>query len=300
MMMSKLLTMTALLALFQQQALAWPQYAPTCEEDIRAAILFRDANVDKSARWGSALKSWYGAGESCPQCADDPCGHHGYHGNWEGLECRGDWIVEDGWSRWSGQKSAKGPCKKITNFHLPDRGLEGPFPEELKYFPNLHEIDLDSNNMIGEMPGWLACLPKLIEIDLEENDFTGTIPREWGNLKMLEEVEVDDNPQLHGCIPQGLPANEHSGKVSFSTDPKIGTSWGGTRINGKRCPDAPMPNCDHTKIPEDAPMPRTSNLTISLPDTPAYDEMTPEEIQEYVQKQLQKDTDERLEISSKP
>jgi hypothetical protein len=299
MMMSKFLSVTlALIA--ATQVSAWPQYAPTCEEDIRAAILFRDANVNKSARWGSALKSWYGAGESCPQCADDPCGNHGYHGNWEGLECRGDWIAEDGWSRWSGQKSAKGPCKKITNFHLPDRGLEGPFPEELKYFMNLHEIDLDSNNMIGEMPAWLACLPKLIEIDLEENDFTGTIPREWGNLKQLEEVEVDDNPQLHGCIPRGLPENEHSGKVSFSTDPKIGTSWGGTRINGKRCPDAPMPSCDHVKIPEDAPMPRTANLTISVPNMPAYEEMTPEEIQEYVQKQMQKDTDERLEISSKP
>merc|ERR1719201_219976 len=216
----------------------------------RARLAPVRADVRRSARWGSALKSWYGGGESCPHCADDPCGSHGYHGNWEGLECRGDWIVEDGWSRWSGQKSAKGPCKKITNFPLPDRGLEGPFPEHLKYFPNLHEIDIDSNAMVGPLPEWLACMSNLIEIDLEENDFTGTIPRAWGNLRQLEEVE--DDPQLHGCIPQDLPANEHGGHVSFSTDPKIGTSWGGTRINGKRCPTAPMPDCAHTKIPEDA------------------------------------------------
>ena len=279
-------TAAALLIAAPQSASAWTQNAPTCEEDIRAAIMFRDANVNRSARWGSALKSWYGAGEACPQCADDPCGNHGYHGNWEGLECRGDWIIEDGWSRWSGQKSAKGPCKKITNFHLPDRGLEGPFPEHLKYFPNLHEIDLDNNAMIGELPEWLACMSNLIEIDLEDNDFTGTIPRTWGNLHQLEEVEVDDNPQLRGCIPHGLPANEHGGKVSFSTDPKIGTSWGGTRINGQRCADAPMPDCSHTKIPEDAPMPSKGTLPEEIELPPGHEDMTEEEAAEYFRQRL--------------
>ena len=277
-------------ALAATSAFAYPQYAPTCEEDIRAAILFREENMNKSARWESALKSWFGAGEECLHCADDPCGNHGYHGNWEGLECRGDWITDDGWSRWSGQKSAKGNCKKITNFHLPDRGLEGPFPEALKYFPNLAEIDMDSNNLIGELPEYFACMPNLIEIDLEENQFTGTIPPAWGNLQKLEEVEVDDNPQLHGCIPHGLPADEHGGKVSFSTDPKIGTSWGGTRINGRRCANAPMPDCSHTKIPEDAPMPRKANIT--LPHHPA--QMTPEEAEEYFRSQLAADTEKRV------
>ena len=101
-------------ALAATSAFAYPQYAPTCEEDIRAAILFREENMNKSARWESALKSWFGAGEECLHCADDPCGNHGYHGNWEGLECRGDWITDDGWSRWSGQKSGKGNCSKAA------------------------------------------------------------------------------------------------------------------------------------------------------------------------------------------
>lgn len=197
-------------------------------------------------------------------------------------------------------EARQGQLQEDHQLPPPRQRPRGPFPEELKYFPNLAEIDLDSNNLIGTLPAWLACMPNLIEIDLEENQFTGTIPREWGNLKKLEEVEVDDNPQLHGCIPYGLPANEHGGKVSFSTDPKIGTSWGGTRINGHRCQDAPMPNCEHTLIPEDAPMPRKANLTIAVPDMghPNYDEMTQEEIQEYVKQQMAKDTDERLEISS--
>jgi len=277
----------ALACLLHQHVFAYPQYAPTCEEDIRAAILFREKNANKSARWQSALKSWYGAGESCLTCADDPCGSHGYHGNWEGLECRGDWICDDEWCHWSGQNAAKGNCKKITNFHLPDRGLEGPIPEELKYFANLAEIDLDSNNLIGELPVWMACMPNLIEIDIEENQFTGSIPREWGNLKKLEEVEIDDNPQLSGCVPQGLPHDERGGKVSFSTDPKIGTSWGGTRINGVRCPNAPMPDCEHAKLPEDAPMPRTKNMT--LPEFNVEGDWSPEQIEEYVRQQLEKD-----------
>ena len=57
-------------ALAATSAFAYPQYAPTCEEDIRAAILFREENMNKSARWESALKSWFGAGEECLHCAD--------------------------------------------------------------------------------------------------------------------------------------------------------------------------------------------------------------------------------------
>jgi len=105
-------------------------------------------------------------------------------------------------------------------------------------------------------------------------------------LHQLEEVEVDDNPQLRGCIPHGLPANEHGGKVSFSTDPKIGTSWGGTRINGQRCADAPMPDCSHTKIPEDAPMPSKGTLPEEIELPPGHEDMTPEEAAEYFRQRL--------------
>ena len=129
-------------------------------------------------------------------------------------------------------------------------------PIEMLYFPNIHEVDLDSNNLQGPIPEWVACMDKLIEFDIEENQLTGTLPPALGNLKHLQEFEVDDNPYLHGCIPDGLPQDETWGEVSFSSDPKIGTSYGGTRISGERCPTGPLPDCAKLrKLPDDAPWP---------------------------------------------
>jgi len=237
-------------------ALAWPENARTCVEDIRAAKLLRDRYKDKSPRWTANLRSWYGAGEDCLDCDDDPCGPS-WHGPWIGLECRGDWLCDrNNWCYWSGPSAAEGPCKKITNFHLPDRGLEGTLPWEMVYFPNLREIDLDSNQFQGPIGEWMACIPGLIEADLEENQLSGTLPRSLGNLKDMLEFEVDDNPYLTGCIPDGLPFDERSGRVSFSSDPKIGTSYGGTRLSGERCATGPLPDCETIRrLPDDAPWP---------------------------------------------
>lgn len=68
--------------------------------------------------------------------------------------------------------------------------------------------------------------------------------------------------------------------MSFSDDPKIGTSWGGTRINGVRCPNKPMPDCSHANLPEDAPMPRKVNAT-----APVSSEKLAE-YETYIRKQL--------------
>ena len=250
-----------------------PIDAPTCVEDIRAAKLFRETYKNKSSRWAAALKDWYGAGKKCLDCPDDPCGDS-WHGQWTGLECRGDWVCDESGNncRWSGVKQAKGSCKRITNFHLPDRGLEGTTPVELVHFPYLHEIDIDSNAFVGPLPPELACISNMIEFDAEENDFTGSIPGVYGYLKRLVEFEVDDCRGLTGCIPEGLPPDERRGYLSFTTDPYVGTSYGGSGLSGERCPNGPF-NLDCaaiTKLPEDAPWPNWyPNPALSQPAEPS-------------------------------
>jgi hypothetical protein len=227
-----------------------------CEKTYGESAFLARARFDVE-RWAAAVKDWYGAGKKCLDCPDDPCGDS-WHGQWTGLECRGDWVCdENDWCEWSGVKAAKGTCKRITNFHLPDRGLEGETPVELVHFPYLHEIDIDSNALVGPLPPELACISNLIEFDAEENDFTGSIPGVYGYWKRLVEFEVDGCRTLTGCIPEGLPADERWGSLSFTTDPYVGTSYGGSGLSGERCPNGPF-NLDCaaiTKLPEDAPWP---------------------------------------------
>merc|ERR1719353_1925969 len=73
--------------------------------------------------------------------------------------------------------------------------------------------------------------------------------------KRLVEFEVDGCRTLTGCIPEGPPADERWGSLSFTTDPYVGTSYGGSGLSGERCPNGPF-NLDCaaiTKLPEDAP-----------------------------------------------
>merc|ERR1712159_762463 len=70
----------------------------------------------------------------------------------------------------------------------------------------------------------------------------------------MGEFEVDDCRGLSGCIPEGLPPDERWGSLSFTSDPYVGTSYGGSGLSGERCPNGPF-NLDCaaiTKLPEDA------------------------------------------------
>ena len=83
--------------------------------------------------------------------------------------------------------------------------------------------------------------------------------------------------------PHGLPANEHGGRC-FSTDPKT-ERRGGTRstpeVRGRALPD-----CSHTKIPEDAPMPSKGTLPEEIELPPGHEDMTEEEAAEYFRQRL--------------
>jgi len=183
---------------------------------------------ERGPEWGGVLATWYEAG------FDDPCGPE--VSEWQspthaGVECRGA-PDRDG-------------ARRITNLHLPDRGLRGSVPRSLGAFRALREIDLDSNSLTGTLPAELACVTSLIELDLANNGgIVGGIPREWGALTLLQELEFELNSGMRGCVPDGLPppavtcaygAGAPAGAppcAPGTRDPIVGTSIRGSGLGG--------------------------------------------------------------------
>lgn len=213
--------------------------AKTSRADVAALFLVKERALsrtgDSGGRWAGAVKNWSGRGDDCLDCEEaDPCGLT-WHGNWKGIECRGQDHLPPHVER------------VVTNFHLPKFGFGGVFYdfEEIALMRNLTEVDMDNNDFTGPLPEWLACLPELVEIDMEANDFTGEVPRGWGNLNNLIEVELEHNNRLGGCIPDGLPPRarwQGWDTSGVSVDPWVGTSYHRTRVRG-RCSTGEMPDC---------------------------------------------------------
>ncbi|CAG9465045.1 unnamed protein product [Pedinophyceae sp. YPF-701] len=190
--------------------------ALTDPRDVLALRTIRAEVEGRDIYWAGAVAEWEG---------DDPCGDS-WEGEWEGISCRG-------------QPTGPGVVRRVTNFHLPDRGLTGPVPRSLALLTALTEIDLDSNALSGPLPPELGCLTALREMDLANNPgITGRIPPEWGRLQALEELEFELNSGMSGCLPRGVPAPARFcgvGCVDFSLDPVVGTSTRGSGIRPWPC-----------------------------------------------------------------
>ena len=246
--------------------------AKTHRADVAALFLVKERALtrtgDSGGRWAGAVKNWSGRGDDCLDCEEaDPCGLT-WHGNWKGIECRGQDHLPPHVER------------RVTNFHLPKFGFGGVFYdfEEIALLKNLTEVDMDNNEFTGPLPEWLACLPELVEIDFTNNHFSGEVPMAWGQLKNLVEVELEYNSGLYGCVPESLPGRARwRGRWSsgFSEDPIVGLSAEGTGIRG-RCPDGGMPECPRPLTEEeiDEIIERNKPLfpVTEEPDEPEYPE----------------------------
>ena len=78
--------------------------------------------------------------------------------------------------------------------HISDMRINGTLPEELCWFPNLRELDMDGGELYGPLPSWIStCFTALTELDMSYNSFTGTIPPQLSLLSALKELELGNN-----------------------------------------------------------------------------------------------------------
>ncbi|CAD7700957.1 unnamed protein product [Ostreobium quekettii] len=161
----------------------------TSQTDLNALYIIKDEVYNRDEHWRAVVDKWSGGG---PNGEDDPCGLD-WRGNWEGVECRG----QDG-KPWEEERF-------VTNIHITDSAVGGPIPLGMSLLHNLIEFDMDGNRLTGPLIPQIACLPNVGELDLANNSIWGPIPTAWRGLEKLEEAELEKNPELSGCIPQGMP-----------------------------------------------------------------------------------------------
>ena len=113
-----------------------------------------------------------------------------------------NWSLDIPIARWDGV-TMEGTPQQITRLLLPNRGLMGRMPIELRYLSTLTHLDLSHNALTGEMLRGLAQWSNLQEFRLSDNSLTGTIPPALGNLAMLNTLSLSGN-NFTGCIPLAL------------------------------------------------------------------------------------------------
>lgn len=163
--------------------------ARTAEKDLIALAIVKKEVYNRDEHWRAVVDGWTGGG---PNGEDDPCGFD-WRGNWEGVECR----FQSG--------KPKDVDRVVTNIHITDSQVGGPIPLGFSLLHDLVEFDMDGNHLTGPLIPQIACMPNINELDLANNSLTGSIPTAWRALSKLEEAELETNPQLTGCIPNGMP-----------------------------------------------------------------------------------------------
>ena len=94
----------------------------------------------------------------------------------------------------------------VSLLELPDNGLSGTLPDELKLLKYLHSINFSGNNIVGSLPPNYSLLSDLEELNLSNNHLTGRIPEEFGgsgNFGILKTVNLCSN-SMTGTIPPSL------------------------------------------------------------------------------------------------
>jgi Leucine-rich repeat (LRR) protein len=78
--------------------------------------------------------------------------------------------------------------------HISDQKVNGSIPSQLRWFPQLREIDFDGGSLSGPLPEWLGTtFPDLAELDISYNEISGTIPSWLSKMSNLVEFELNYN-----------------------------------------------------------------------------------------------------------
>ncbi|XP_044500246.1 receptor-like protein 9DC3 [Mangifera indica] len=96
--------------------------------------------------------------------------------------------------------SLKNISSSLTSLSLNDCGLQGYFPDQIFYLPNLHMLGLRENFYLTECMGNFSSLHVL---DLRKNRFNGPIPRRLAKGNNYRTLNFNNN-ELEGSIPRSL------------------------------------------------------------------------------------------------
>ncbi|KAL2337714.1 hypothetical protein Fmac_012160 [Flemingia macrophylla] len=80
--------------------------------------------------------------------------------------------------------------------------FEGPIPEELMEFKELHFLNLSNNALSGEIPSTIGNMRQLESLDFSQNSLNGEIPVQIASLTFLSYLNLSFN-HLVGKIPTG-------------------------------------------------------------------------------------------------
>ncbi|CAJ2669367.1 unnamed protein product [Trifolium pratense] len=91
----------------------------------------------------------------------------------------------------------------LVSLSLAQTGLQGNFPSNIISSPNLHELELSSNqNLSGQLPKFNSSTP-LRYLDLSYTAFSGEIPYSIGKLKSLTQLTLTEC-YFDGLLPLSL------------------------------------------------------------------------------------------------
>jgi hypothetical protein len=119
-----------------------------------------------------------------------------------------DWLQNEGWHanvdicNWFGVDCLF--LDTLSELVLPENGLTGTLPTEIKFLESLRHLDLSGNlNVTGLIPSEIGGITTLNTLDLSEMSLEGSISASLGSLDRLDHLALI-NSQLTGTLPTDL------------------------------------------------------------------------------------------------
>ncbi|KAG4393280.1 hypothetical protein GLYMA_03G054800v4 [Glycine max] len=103
----------------------------------------------------------------------------------------------------------------FTSIDFSSNHFDGPIPEELMDWKELHVLNLSNNALSGKIPSSIGNMSQLESLDLSQNSLSGEIPVQLASLSFLSYLNLSFN-HLMGKIPtstqlQSFPASSFEG-----------------------------------------------------------------------------------------
>jgi len=113
---------------------------------------------------------------------------------WYSTTADGGWKSHENWlvpsvsvCDWHGVKCANEWRERVTDMSLPDNGLNGEIPSELKVLKYLMSLDFSGNKLRGALPDSIGELEYLEVLFIQHNILTGSVPISVCALKKRNE-----------------------------------------------------------------------------------------------------------------
>jgi Leucine-rich repeat (LRR) protein len=91
----------------------------------------------------------------------------------------------------------------VRSLFLPENGLIGMIPNEIRFLNKLNLISFPLNELSGSIPEGFGEMQDLLYLDLNYNSFTGSIPYFLGDYDRLQVLGLSNN-QFIGSVPNSM------------------------------------------------------------------------------------------------